>query len=395
MKPRKKTRLLSCVALLLAFVTLLFGILFKDHNGGAKVIVQTRTIELSAMPSRENYLNDFREKSLDYDDNSVVFHGVMNYDERVLPLFDRVALSEQADLEKSDIVYECSFDLDTMLFTFRAILLDENRNPLETEEQTTKAFVSKTGRLDAYIELNGETYLLSDYVSQKAIEDCFFGWLFSLVVVIVIYVVVAETAEQIKAKQNYKNNQKLENDGDGVDFGNYITNQHEVMRTGYKSGKYAFGFTEFSNVGCEVASVYNLLIAKNSAERLSETIYNFEKWAIEFSISWGTLGSNPKEIYRYLNKKSIKYEKYTSFDSLKSALNAKKSCHVIMSSWNDGGVLKSIFGGDGLHTYYLKKLDGQELWVYNFDPDNAPIFCASIDKLYSKTGNLIAAYVIN
>ena len=39
----------------------------------------------------------------------------------------------------------------------------------------------------------------------------------------------------------------------------YITGQNRTRVKGYNAGNYHFGFTTFGGVGCEVASVYNLL----------------------------------------------------------------------------------------------------------------------------------------
>ena len=128
---------------------------------------------------------------------------------------------------------------------------------------------------------------------------------------------------------------------------------------------------------------------------LSETIYNFEKWAIEYSIGWGHLGSAPKEIYRYLNKRNISYKKYTSYSQFTDDLSKKSNCHVIMSCWNNGGMLESVFHGDGLHTYYFKKENANKFFTYNLRYSNSFITYSNIDSIYSIGGNFIVAYIIN
>lgn len=410
MQMKKRTKIItSIVALLLCCVMLFIATMFSNPNG-VSLSASTRTFELSVLPEYENYLADFDEKSVDYDEEYVSFYGKMKYDEQVLTLFDQIALAEDIDTEQSNIIYDCSFDMETMQFTFRAALVDENNEIQEIEEMVTDAFVTEYGQLDAYIELDGETYLLSDYVSTDVIDKCLFGWLKALiviVVVIVVYVVVAETAEQIKAKSNYSYNKDLEANGKGVAKGLYITNQNygtatiskyesEYYPSNYYPADYKFGFTTFGGVGCEVASVYNLLIELDKTEMLSETIYNFENWAIEYSIGWGYLGSSPKDIYRYLNKKYISYSKYTSYSKFKDALAKKDNCKVIMSSWNNGGMLKSVFSGEGLHTYYFKKTaaNTKPFEAYNLTYSYESIFYSSIDEIYAKGGDFIVAYII-
>lgn len=127
-----------------------------------------------------------------------------------------------------------------------------------------------------------------------------------------------------------------------------------------KSGNYRFGFTTFEHVGCEVASVYNAMIALRHPEMLSETIYCFEAWAIELSIGWGNLGSEPWRMYRYFEKKGIEYEKYTSYSSLEAVVDSKSRCYIIMSRWNADPTTT------GLHTFYIYKAADKVFNSYNW-----------------------------
>ena len=95
----------------------------------------------------------------------------------------------------------------------------------------TEAIVTEDGRLDACIEIAGETYLLSDYKNTEIIDNCVVGFILGA---IVIYVVMAERAEQKRAEENFKYNKKLETDGKGVKKGVYITDQTEVSVSGKK-----------------------------------------------------------------------------------------------------------------------------------------------------------------
>lgn len=46
-------------------------------------------------------------------------------------------------------------------------------------------------------------------------------------------------------------------------------------------------------------------------------IFDFEMSNIMFDIGFGHLGSNPRQIYRYLDKYGVSYDKYSSLDNLK------------------------------------------------------------------------------
>lgn len=66
-----------------------------------------------------------------------------------------------------------------------------------------------------------------------------------------------------------------------------------------------------------------------------------------------------------------------------------------MSSWNNGGMLKSVFNGNGLHTYYFEKLDSSSFEAYNLHYSYSTYSYNSIDEIYAEGGNLIVAYIIN
>ena len=391
---RTRTKVITSIIALVLSAVLLLAVSNNANNGlvVGKKNVLTRSMEVTIAPEYETYLSDFKEKSLEYNENEVAFNGVMEYNEQVLSTFDKVALAEDIDTEQRNIIYDCSFDMESMQFTFSAMLLDENQNVIELDEMVTDAFVTETGQLDAYIDIDGETYLLSDYVSTSAIDECLFGWLKALikvvVVIVVVYVVVAETAEQIKARQNYDYNKQLEKSGKGVAKNTYVTGQNRTNILNNSPGNYRFGFTTFSGVGCEVAAAYNAMIAIGKAEMLSDTIYSFEKWAIEFAIGWGNLGSNPLQISTYLKKKGIGYTKATNYSSFKSTIAGKESCHIIMSRWNDPW-------SNGLHTFYVNKKANDEFYGYNWKYyDNTPSLRQNSIDVFNDGSSFIVGYIV-
>lgn len=321
----------------------------------------------------------------------------------------------------ADITYSCTFTVEDLTFEFHYESED-----LDVEEtMTVVGYTNSWGRLDADIVLNNETFRLDAYKDTAALVALYegdraedveepndeiwdpelgvitglnntteleevaemglqasltpieqeevaqpmaFGWLKALIapVIIIIYVIVAETAEQIRAESNREYNEGLEEDivdasGNiqGLVPGSLIFGQAETEKN-HGCGHYRFGFTSFSDVGCEVASVYNLLIALGQSPSLAEVIYNFEKWSIEFSVAWGAFGSNPKEIHRYLREEGIGYRKvifWSNFENLVEA--APVGTHIIMSRWNDG-----LF--EGLHTFYVTKESATLYYGYNF-----------------------------
>lgn len=236
--------------------------------------------------------------------------------------------------------------------------------------------------------------LNQDSNTSKNTNSAIRGWrlfAFIVAVIVVVYVIVCETAEQIQAKKNYRANQNLEvdtEDGDGLAEGVLINSQHENVLSDYQ-----FGFTTFGGVGCEVAAVYNLMIFLDRPEMLSETIYNFEKWSIEYAVGWGYLGSNPRQIYKYLRNRGIAYTKYTSLSRFRRAVANTHSDNYIYSAWNNPV-------SDGLHTFYLRRNTTVEedstiisYTGYNSSPDGTVPY-NNISAVQNYFGPFIIGYII-
>lgn len=284
-------------------------------------------------------------------------------------------------------------------------------------------YPSSTGSLNAKLEYYNasnydelETYYIDDYKDPEKlkkfilqIDDIeeiepagFFTGLIigAIIALVVTYVIVAEIAEQNQAEINYEENKRLDG-SEGVGLGCLIYNQHESSYNFHSPANYKFGFTNFDNAGCEVASVYNLLIMVDKAELLSDTIYKFEKWGLEYSIGWGYLGSNPKEIEHYLYHEDLKYIKVDckdhsinnlgkAFHYFKQEVKKKKEAHLIVSAWNSPMT-------EGLHTYYIEKTnDKDEPYItYNWRSDYYyPLSIDSLDDLVLDGEKYIVGYII-
>lgn len=175
------------------------------------------------------------------------------------------------------------------------------------------------------------------------------GWglvAFIVAVVIVTYVIVCQTAEQIKAESNKKHNAGLDDTSAGLNTGAIVYHQGDR-----RLKEYRYGFANLSDVGCAVVAAYNLMIAldKDNPQPLSEVIYDFEKLAIEFAFAWGNFGSNPRQIYHYLKKHNIGYKKYSSWNKYSNAVASTENTKFIMARWST-----EVDGGGG-HTFYVNR----------------------------------------
>lgn len=355
-----------------------------------------------------NYLSDEDDdENLDYHD-ALDAEDDLRYAELIEELFPeekvqiydfdedtawtRFKASTSAIVMEEELTYDCTFNPTNMTFNF----IISNDIGIEEENETINALVSGyNGELYGIIEIDEDArYNFADYKDDTKLGDLLeeiinskgeevivpfstpasdsenhvtvenevstislFGRILFRVIaiVIVVYVIVAETAEQIRAKKNYEANKNRNFSSE-----EYITNQLDTSVANYD-----FGFTKFGEVGCEVVAVYNLMMSLGRPERLEDVIYDFERWAIEFSVGWGHLGSNPREIYRYLRKKNIEYRRYTK-------LQYEKFCSM---SENEGDKKDFIFSRwntpitEGLHTFYVEKRDGTFYSMNNYDSD--------------------------
>ncbi len=295
----------------------------------------------------------------------------------------------------------CSFYEENMQYTCTVTsACGDGEETIESE-----AFADSHGSLSTVIEIDGVRYNISDFYKPYALaklageepEDGIslhiFGFIVAAICAIVVtYVIVTETAEQIKAEKNLEENQKLEET-----YTDYLGSDYLFDQESYVAAKYNFGFTSFEETGCEVAAVYNLLVYRNEGKPLSEVIYDFENWGIEVSVAWGYWGSNPRQIYVALKKYGIGYKSYSFAQAdyspkavfLKKVNSSPSGTSFITSFWN------SPFT-EGIHTIFVIKRG-----AHSFDGCNVSNYVTTdfepktfMSDFYQDTGDFVIGYVI-
>ncbi|MDR1138865.1 MAG: hypothetical protein LBK70_03200 [Clostridiales bacterium] len=275
-----------------------------------------------------------------------------------------------------------------MQYTLDVYLYNEYDEIVDSYSQTVDAYVNDNGVLDAMFELNDRRISLTEMRNIVDSVNTRVWWIVALAVVgvVVAIVVVMNAVEKSIAQSNYNHNLSLEankdlvgstggggggggsgkNDQesmffrgvnnaptmDGVYQGFYITRQQEANKNGYKSNNYKVGLAKFGDVGCGIAAVYNMMVAREETKiykqykYLSHVIYVMEMYSITISLGLGYFGSNPFEIYKYLDKESIKYTQHiganilTGANSLDRAVfdnalaNAPIGTQTIICTWN-------------------------------------------------------------
>ena len=117
--------------------------------------------------------------------------------------------------EELEVTYECSFDMNELEFCLTTELVTQEGEVLAAEKDYTDAIITEYGGLDARVEINGETYLLSDYEDNEALDNCFLS-ICPLLDILKVYMKARKEAYDRKVKSNLSYNRKLERDGNGV-----------------------------------------------------------------------------------------------------------------------------------------------------------------------------------
>ncbi len=398
MKTFRKHWLAVC-ATLLAFV-MCFSVIFGNHTRHVFTIADSSVSDGS--DDGEDDYEDLGERGVDYFLPEDEVEEAVRTD-LVDKIFPNGEIEVDEDLthkpgfkncpEENDFAVKCRTSTDVLVFSTLYIECEFNTVDMEfnctlecdgdSYPIQTEAYVyTDDGSLGATLELEGEEapYYVGDYKYNNAkfnellqqvndFRNSYYenedlsstsssiaqptGWISNLFhwmpkaikIAIVVYVIVAETAEQIRAEINYTENQKRDSN---IKLGTYIIRQGDSLWADYD-----FGFAKFGRVGCAPASAYNLKIAIGDPEMLSDTIYKFEKWGIEFAFGWGHCGSNPKVLHRYFKKEGIGYSKCINRSLFSYSTNFTKRSHFIMASWNDNY--------QGAHTFYVHKDTTQPL----------------------------------
>lgn len=184
------------LALVLFAIPCMMSFNNSKHVSTESVQARTTAVEISEQSiDYESVLNEFEDSKLETVESLTTFEGYQTLNLADFEELDN--LSETNVEEKSMIVkYNFSYDSETNLVTLSAELKNE-LGEVEVDELTGVAFINDKNQIDAVMNVDGESILLSEMQDAGMIQNC--GWFKKLVKKVVKVAVVTVTAVAVVA----------------------------------------------------------------------------------------------------------------------------------------------------------------------------------------------------
>jgi len=165
------------LALLVPISTLMISKLQVDNTTAN--VSATRTVELeNAAIDYESILNEFENSTLKTEGSLTTFEGYKPIDASVLSEFDNLSSSDIEQVQDTYVKYNFSYDEETNIVTLRAEMKNEN-GEIEIEEISGVGFINDKNQIDAVMNIDGESILLSEMNEAGMIQNC--GWFKKLI----------------------------------------------------------------------------------------------------------------------------------------------------------------------------------------------------------------------
>ena len=344
----------------------------------------------------QSILDEFKESEMYVENNTTYFTGLQTFDAELFESFDNVSDEDLTSIEGCRVKYEFTYNIETSIVTIYAELQNE-ANEILIDEISGIAFINDSGNVDAYMNVDGESMLLSDMQNIGMVENC--GWLSKLVkgaaavaatsvalavggvgaAAVVSTALVTAAPVVSAAEKNIPANNKAHNKKNTEPAG-YICGQ------AYYSD-WKFGLSTLNHNGCGIIATYNVLRKFGKSPNLTNIIYDFDSRS--GSLAMGYFGADPTHISQYLREKGLSCTSYSTFSSLQTAMSKMKTSQmVIVCAWN-GETVES-----GAHYVAIEKVGNNSYNVFNLNnhkTDATPK--TKIDKSLIG-GDLIVAYIV-
>lgn len=180
------TIMLSCVLL---FTTIMIS---NNTNNFNQVSANSRTIELSQSAlDVQSVFDEFEDATLTREGSTVYFEGFKSLDSSAISEIDYISEVDIEELENCITKYNFSYNSETNIVTIAATIQLQD-GTIEVEELRGVGFINENNEIDAVMNIEGESVLLSEMRDAGLIENC--GWFSKLISSVVKAVVIVAVA---------------------------------------------------------------------------------------------------------------------------------------------------------------------------------------------------------
>ena len=188
----------TLTSILLALIIAVSCVLIsKQQVDVSTEALATRTVTLERQEiNYESILNEFENAKLEKQGSLTTFEGYKTINVEDLTEFDNLSESELQHAEDSSVKYNFSYDSETNIVTISAQMKNE-LGEIELDEITGIGFINENNEIDAVMNVDGESILLSEMKELGMIQNC--GWFSRLIKKVVKIAVVAVTVVAVAA----------------------------------------------------------------------------------------------------------------------------------------------------------------------------------------------------
>lgn len=187
MKIRTKI-ITSIIAFILSGVLAFIAVITVNNMKSDNIELATRTISLTeSAVDAQSILNEFDDVSLIKEGTVTFFEGSKDIDDDLLAEIDNISDNDLAGFKNYTVRYYASYDESTDLVSLYATKENDD-GELIIDVIYGLAFINEKGNPDAFLDIEGETVLLSEMQDLGLIQNC--GWFSKLIAAAVAAVVV-------------------------------------------------------------------------------------------------------------------------------------------------------------------------------------------------------------
>ncbi|MDR0696322.1 MAG: hypothetical protein LBF68_02085, partial [Christensenellaceae bacterium] len=183
-----KKSIICVIACFLVLVVCAYFIFTHAFNTKLGVMNNVRTIKIKKEAvDAQSYLEGFDDADLSTDGTLTSFTGTQKIDINLLDYVSDVTGIDYIEPESETVIkYFATYDSESNIVTLSANIIMPDKTEM-LDEIYGMAFIDGNGEIDAVMNVEGESILLSELRQLGVIENC--GWLSKLIKLVVVSVV--------------------------------------------------------------------------------------------------------------------------------------------------------------------------------------------------------------